>query len=980
MHILQLRCIYLFIFWFLMSAPSYGQLYTLQTKNLRLVYFKGNEYLVGHVARCFENALRFHSTLYTYTPWEPVTAFIQDFGDYGNGGAAGTPRNLISIGISPFQYTYETTPAVERMSWMMNHELTHIVTTDQSSPSSRFFRGVFGGKVSPISEAPLTMLYGYLTNPRQYSPSWFFEGQAVFMETWMNGGLGRALGAYDEMMFRTMVRDSSYFYDVVGLESEGTKVDFQVGANSYLYGTRFLTYLALIYGPKTVVAWNNQDENSKAGFASRFQQVYGVSLDDEWSKWIAWEHEWQKVNLDSLRVHPITSYRVVSHRTLGSVSRTFIDTRRKLLYAAVNYPGQVSHIAAINLSDGEKQQLQDVRGGALFYVTSIAYDSTSQKIYFSTDNNRFRDLNVFDLTTGKTQMLLKDARVGDFALNPKDKSLWGVRHENGISSLVRIPAPYREWNLVYAWPYGSDIFDLDISPDGTRLTAALAELDGTQKLIIMDTEKLLSGQFSFDVIFDFDISTPANFVFTPDGKHLLGSSYYSGVSNIVRYDFDTKDMTWVTNCETGLFRPLPVSSDSILCFMYTGRGFVPVMVANQNVDKVNRIRYLGNEVELRHPIVRSWQVPAPSPANVNIDSLVVYRGEYEGMRSISLVSAYPVVEGFKNFAAYGLRFRFADPIFSHNIDLTTSYTPNRLLPNDERLHMILSYRFWQWKLGATYNGSDFYDLFGPTKVSRKGYSLVVENKDYLLYDEPETMEYRVALGGYWGLERLPEFQNVETPYDNFYSLNARINYQYLMKSLGAVDDELGTVWQLVSHTNLVNGKVYPRIHTNIALGTLLPMDHSSLWFRGSAGYSFGDRSDPFSNFYFGGFGNNWVDHQEIKRYREDYSFPGVEINNIGGVLFGKGMIEWDLPPIRFRRFGVPSFYCNWARIGLFTSAIGTNFDGSSELRLAGNAGGQIDFRLVLFSSLESTLSFGYAVAAEKNQRLTKEFMVSLKIL
>ena len=34
------------------------------------------------------------------------------------------------------------------------------------------------------------------------------------------------------MVFRTMIRDSSFIYDIVGLESEGTTVDFQVGANS----------------------------------------------------------------------------------------------------------------------------------------------------------------------------------------------------------------------------------------------------------------------------------------------------------------------------------------------------------------------------------------------------------------------------------------------------------------------------------------------------------------------------------------------------------------------------------------------------------------------------------------------------------------------------------------------------------------------------------------------------------------------------
>ena len=55
-----------------------------------------------------------------------------------------------------------------------------------------------------------------------------------------------------------MVRDSSYFYDYVGLESEGTTIDFQIGANSYLYGTRFISYLAYMHGPESVLNWVNR--------------------------------------------------------------------------------------------------------------------------------------------------------------------------------------------------------------------------------------------------------------------------------------------------------------------------------------------------------------------------------------------------------------------------------------------------------------------------------------------------------------------------------------------------------------------------------------------------------------------------------------------------------------------------------------------------------------------------------------------------
>ena len=59
--------------------------------------------------------------------------------------------------------------------------------------------------------------------------------------------------------------------------------------------------------------------------------------------------------------------------------------------------------------------------------------------------------------------------------------------------------------------------------------------------------------------------------------------------------------------------------------------------------------------------------------------------------------------------------------------------------------------------------------------------------------------------------------------------------------------------------------------------------------------------EPFANFFFGGFGNNYVDHDDEKRYRETYAFPGAELNEIGGRNFLKSTVELNLPPLRFQR-------------------------------------------------------------------------------
>jgi hypothetical protein len=974
-----LRGLLLVVTLVLSSAELHAQLYERETNNLRLVYYsKAHEYLVPHIIGCFENAFQFERKLFAYTPTEKVNVLVQDFGDYASGAANTVPFNFMSIGIAPFSYVYETMPAEERFNLMMMHELVHVITMDKPSPRDNVFRSLLSGKVGPVPDQPLSMLYGYLTGPRWYAPRWYVESIAVFMETWMAGGLGRALGAYDEMVFRTMVRDSSYIFDVVGLEAEGTKVDFQVGAASYLYGTRFISYLALRHGPEPLLRWFIQSPGSSAGFSAQFEDVYHASLDDEWQRWIAWERRWQQSNLDSLRRYPITPFRTVTRGAMGSVSRSFIDPGGHRAYVAVNFPGQTPHIAAVDLVTGDVENLQEVRGGALFYVTSLAFDPDTRTLFYTADNNHWRDLYSYDIRTGSSHLLMKDVRTGDFAFNRADRSLWGVRHFNGISTLVRIPYPYTEWNQVLSFDYGKDIFDIDVSRDGSQLTGALTHVDGTQYLIRMKTSSLLAGSASFDTLYDFVNSTPANFVFSDDGTRLFGSSYRSGVSNIVRYDLAKRVMEWVTNGETGFFRPTPVSADSLFAFHFTGRGFEPVMIANGTVTDVSPISYLGQAVVDSFPVLMTWTLPPPSA--VNADSVTTYSGEYSPMGNIRLSSLYPIAEGYKVYPAYGLRFNFSDPLSLHRIDLSASYTPNRSVPADQRLHASLNYNFWEWGVNGTWNGADFYDLFGPTRASRKGSSLGLSYRNYWTFEEPESMEFTGSLNGYWGLERLPEYQNIAVTFDRFYTFNAAVKYSLVTRSLGAVEEENGFRWELASLNDAVDGTMYPRVYGSLAGGLLLPIDHSSLWVRAAAGYSPGVRSEPFANFYFGGFGNNWVDRGEVRRFRQYYAFPGAELNSIGGTNFGKILVEWVVPPLRFRRFGGESAYCTWAQLVLFSGGIMTNMDAPSFAGTAGDIGTQLDFRLVFFSALESTLSFGYAAAAERSEKLKQEFMVSLKIL
>ena len=960
------------------SARAEPRLYTQETKQFRIVYYSPeHEYLAPLLIRSLENAAQFYKEKFGYQPHGQITILIQDFDDFGYGGAGTVPTNFIQIGIEPFNLVFETLPSAERMGLMSKHEMMHIVMGDQPAPRDARFREIFFGKIMPNTDDPISIPYSFLGSPRVYSPRWFHEGAAVFMETWLGGGLGRALGGYDEMTFRAKVRDQQPMYDVVGLESEGTSADFQVGANSYLYGTRFMNYLANQYGPDKLTSWIVRTSTSHAYFERQFREVYGDSLHEEWRRWIAFEHTWQEANLKLIRQYPVTPVKPLSPKILGSISRSYYDAKDNVIYVAVRHTGPMPYLAAIHLDSGQVEHLTDVRGGSIYDVTSLAFDPDGRRLFFATNESHgLRSLYVFDLKTRKTTLLGPHMRLGDLVFSRTDGTLWGVTHNNGLSSIVRLEAPFKSPRVLYTLPYASDFFNLDLSPDGTQLTGALTDETATQRLVRFQTADLLAGKTTHEVLYDFQFDSPDSFTFSADGKVLFGSSYLTGASNLFRFDLETKKLDALSNSETGLFRPLPLPDGTLAAFDYSAKGFRLVSLPIRVIDDVNAIPYLGQSVVEKYPELKSWKLQSRN----NIDDLKLrtYAGYYRPLRHIQLQSAYPIPQGYEDAKAGGVRLDFGDSLGLSHITTTLSYSPDSSAGMRDRFHFGLEASYWDWKLSAYFNRADFYDLFGPTKVGRRGFGLIGEKKKNLLYDSQRTLNLNMTLAGYSGLDQLPDYQNVTAVHTQFIGATAELAYSDLQKSLGAIEDESGVQWKMSGEVDDTFPKIFPHVWGEYSRGYLLPLRNSSLWIRSSAGKAFGDATDPFANFYFGAFGNNWVDKGDPSRYREYYSFPGVQIDQIGGNSFAKSLGEWDLTPHHFRDLGSTMLYCNWVRLALFTGALGTNL-GSDQRSGYVDGGGQFDFRLVLFSQVKSTFSAGFAASRDDNGNDDHEFMFSLKI-
>ncbi|MGH8167249.1 MAG: hypothetical protein ACREQ1_08420, partial [Woeseiaceae bacterium] len=425
--------------------------------------------------------------------------------------------------------------------------------------------------------------------------------------------------------------------------------------------------------------------------------------------------------------------------------------------------------------------------------------------------------------------------------------------------------------------------------------------------------------------------------------------------------------------------PVPLDDGSLMVFEYTGQGFVPTVIDPEPLEDVSAITFLGAEIAKRHPVVREWNV-VRSLGDVRYDDLIVRRGKYRPYRELDYDSGYPVIEGYRDSEALGWYFQFTDPAQLHRFGLTTSYSLGSDLPSDERLHVDLEYEALNWHARYWHNSADFYDLFGPTERSRKGDAYIVGYERALIYDDPRQLDFSGSIAYYTGLDTLPGNQNVPTlAIDNILSLELGLDYTNTRQSLGAVDHEKGLQWNMMLAADDSDLDTVFKPHMGVDFGFALPWKHSSLWFYNALGTTNGDRSDPLGNFYFGGFGNNYVDDGEVKRYREYGSFPGFEIDEIIATDFVKSVAEWNLPPIRFREVGTPGLFLSHIRPALFFGTLVAD-PGEAFERTVTTAGMQLDLTFTLAHRLPMSFSVGYAAGYEHGDRQEDEWMVSLKIL
>ena len=983
----------------LVSQAQSQTYFQYKTDEARLVFFDKNlSRYIPHMVRMFQNGKALHEQIWTtdslYVPEAPLL-LLTDWEDDGNGGATPLPRSLIQIGMAPISMSYYINPSAERYRQLFCHEYTHIVMTDKYNRRDLGWRKFFGTKVGTDNAHPISALWSYLSVPRWYAPRWYQEGIACFMETWLGGGVGRALGGYDEMYFRSIIHENEPLFSVVGLETEGSTMDFQVGANAYLYGTRFINYITAEYGYDKLIRFYNRTADSKTYFGGQFKQVYGRPLRQVWNEWKDEEKKHQEANLAAVREYPVTETVPLTKEPLGSVSPFVYDPGTGKAYAAMNAPGDFPHITEVDLNTGRQRKVTPLYGIQLYNPAFVALDQKGQRLIYTFNNSKMRGLEVYDLQKKRVVKRMKFQRVNNIVYDNASDRLYGLFSNRGTQSIIRYDRDLENPEVIYAFPFGVSVSDMDISHDGKLLTMVRQGDNGEHTLLLFRTDDLDTANYSVEELFTWEDSNLGQFRFSLDDRYLIGSSYYTGVSNLWQLNLETREMDLLSNTEVGLFAPLEIAPDELIALEFERDGMRPVKLARQIVEDANAIELFGQKAyENNQEALESVGLLKEPLKPIDFGDVYNNITPYSPLKEMRFAGAYPTITGFTDKNSWnkvtpvlGYRLIFSDPVGLSSIKLAVGLSPWSSNELKNQFHFDFQWKYYFWTLKAAWNHTDFYDLAGPMRASRKGYMVNLAYDSTSSLVSPYTKSWGFSLGAYGDMDALPLYQEVSVEEEGIRSMQTVSVYGKIAKArntLGAVMREQGYELGIQGSGYLAGGRFFPSVDATADFGVLLPIDrNTSFWVRTAAGHSFGDPTSIFGKSYFGSFRNNRVDYRNAFQYRLAAAMPGATIDAIPAHSYAKATAELNLRPIRLNNFGAMFLYPTWIQCSFFGTGLSTWNPGEPR-QMYYSAGVQLTTELVFFTYLKTTLSVGYghlfAPEGFPGGRHGNELMVSLKLL
>lgn len=523
---------------------------TIRSDHFVIQYHEPLGVVARRVAFIAERAHAILTRVLGHEPGERTYIVLRDDTDFANGSANAIPYNNVTLFATGPDDVGTLDDYDDWMAELVTHEYTHVLHLDT---------------VSGIPEL-INLLMGKVYPPNSLLPRWFVEGLAVHQESSHTSG-GRLRGTQFDMYLRMAALEDR----LLSLAQVTNIINEFPGGNAYyLYGSRFMHYIAERYGDELMAAMIDDfgDELVPYGLnriALRHTGKSFVELYDEWQAGVRREYRAVEASVRSRGL--IAGTRITEHGEVANYP-TFLSDH-EIVYAA-STPDEPQQLRRVDLRDGSSSRLERISGRS---ASSLHPDG--RRLYFATpapyrDRYGFFDLHVYDLEEDELERLTRGLRAESPSVSPDGRRLAftingaGTRHLavariDDVEESRRVLVRSRRFDQVYTPKW---------SPDGRTIAFSAWRRGGYRDIYLVDVETGAETRLTRDRALD---TGPE---WSHDGRWLYFSSDRTGISNIYAYELASGRTMQVTNVLGGAFQPAISPDGSTMVYVgFTSRGF-----------------------------------------------------------------------------------------------------------------------------------------------------------------------------------------------------------------------------------------------------------------------------------------------------------------------------------------------------------------------------------------------------------------------
>ncbi|RLB47646.1 MAG: hypothetical protein DRJ42_25010, partial [Deltaproteobacteria bacterium] len=505
---------------------------TVRTSHFEIHYHEPLGLVARRVAAIAERAHERLAPLLDHEPSEVTRIVLSDNSDFANGSATVIPFNRIRLFATGPEDISALSDFDDWLTLLVTHEHTHILHLD-----------TIGG-----IPALINMVFGKIYPPNSVQPGWFLEGLATYEES-LHTSAGRIRSTVFDMYLRTDALEGR----LLRMDQISNAVDrFPRGNVRYLYGSRFIEFIAERYGHEALTAMSH-DYGSQLipyGVNRTAERATGKTLVELYQEWLTATRGRYRRTARRIRSQGLRTGQNLTNHGMEARAPRFLDDRQLVYYASDGRDRP--QLRVIDARDGEVLGELDRASGAAY---SSPHPDGHHVYYSSLETHRdlynFYDLFRIDRRGGSRERLTRGMRAREPDVSPNGRRLTFVI--NGASTTHLAVADIGDIEgtkeIIFRSPRFHQVYTPKWSGDGQTIAFSAWREGGYRDILLIDVATGRVEEVTRDRALDIG---PA---WGPGGRYLYFASDRTGISNIYAYELSSGRTLQVTNVLGGAFSP-----------------------------------------------------------------------------------------------------------------------------------------------------------------------------------------------------------------------------------------------------------------------------------------------------------------------------------------------------------------------------------------------------------------------------------------